>query len=73
VSGEVTLAAAQLAIARDYGTASCPALRAEVRARSRSLQEAFLAASAGYRVGRAARLLAEHPEIDELSAKLGLT
>jgi ankyrin repeat protein len=70
VSGEVSLAAAQLAIARDYGMASWPALRAEVQARSRSLQEkaeAFLAASVGYRVGRAARLLTEHPEIAEYS------
>src|SRR5579859_3906281 len=68
VSGEVTLAAAQLAIARDYGMVSWPALRAEVQARSRSFEEvveAFLAASVGYRVGRAARLLAEHPEIAE--------
>ncbi len=66
VSGAVTLAAAQLAIARDYGMASWPALRAEVEARSRSFEEvvgAFLAASVGYRVGRAARLLGEHPEI----------
>jgi ankyrin repeat protein len=70
VSGEVTLAAAQLAIARDYGMAGWPALKAEVQARSRSFEEvveAFLAASVGYRVGRAARLLAEHPEIGEYS------
>jgi len=68
VSGEVTLAAAQLAIAREYGMVSWPALNAEVRARSRSFEEvveAFLAASVSYRVGRAARLLAEHPEIAE--------
>lgn len=70
VSGEVTLAAAQLAIAREYGMASWPALRAEVRSRSRSLEEmveAFLAASVGYRIGRAARLLVEHPEIADYS------
>jgi ankyrin repeat protein len=70
VSGELTLAAAQLAIAREYGMASWPALKAEVEARSRSvdeLVEAFLAASVGYRVGRAAQLLAEHPEIAEYS------
>jgi len=39
-----------------------------VLARSRSFEEVvelFLAASVGYRVGRAARLLAEHPEIAE--------
>jgi ankyrin repeat protein len=66
VSGEVTLAAAQLAIARDYGMVSWPALTAEVQARTRAFEEvveAFLAASVGYRVGRAARLLTEHPEI----------
>ncbi len=70
VSGEVTLAAAQLAIARGYGMASWPALKAEVQARRHSLDEvvgAFLAASVGYRVGRAARLLTEHPEIAEYS------
>ena len=68
VSDEVTLAAAQLAIAREYGLASWPALKAEVQERHRSLEEvveAFLAASVGYRVGRAARLLAERPEIAE--------
>jgi ankyrin repeat protein len=68
VSDEVTLAAAQLAIARDYGLPSWPALKAEVQERNRGLEEvvaAFLAASVGYRVGRAARLLAERPEIAE--------
>jgi ankyrin repeat protein len=68
VSDEVTLAAAQLAIAREYGLPSWPALKAEVQQRNRSLEEvveAFLAASVGYRVGRAARLLAERPEIAE--------
>jgi ankyrin repeat protein len=68
VSGEVTLAAAQLAVAREFGMVSWPALKSEVGARSRSVEqvvEAFLAASVGYRVGRAARLLAEHPEIAE--------
>jgi ankyrin repeat protein len=70
VSGEVTLGAAQLAIAREYGMASWAALRAEVQSRSRSFEEiveAFLAASVGYRVGRAARLLVEHPEIADHS------
>lgn len=70
VSDEVTLAAAQLAIAREYGAPSWPALKAEVQVRSRAFEElveAFLAASVGYRVGRAARLLAEHPEIAEYS------
>jgi ankyrin repeat protein len=70
VSGEVTLAAAQLAIARAYGMSSWPALRAEVQSRSRSFDEmvqVFLAASVGYRIGRAARLLLEHPEIADYS------
>jgi hypothetical protein len=50
VSYEVTLAAAQLAIAREYGLASWPALKAELQQRNRSLEEvveAFLAASVG--------------------------
>ena len=68
MSDEVTLAAARLAIARECGLASWPALKAAVQERNRSLEEvveAFLAASVGYRVGRAARLLAERPEIAE--------
>jgi ankyrin repeat protein len=66
VSEKVTLTAAQLAIAREYGLASWPALKSEVQQRNQDLEEmvqTFLAASVGYRVGRAARLLAEHPEI----------
>jgi len=40
VSDRVTLSGAQLAIARGYGLASWPALRAEVEARTRTLAEA---------------------------------
>ena len=46
-----------------------------VQARQRSLDElvdVFLAASVGYRVGRAARLLAEHPEIAQHSLATAL-
>jgi ankyrin repeat protein len=64
-SGRVTLAGAQLAIARGYGFRSWAALKAEVQARTRTLAEAveeFLAASVS-RIGRAGQLLAQHPEI----------
>jgi ankyrin repeat protein len=74
-SGEVTLATAQLAIAREYQFASWPALKAEVQARNRGLEDAvqmFLAASVGYRVGRAARLLAERPEIADYGLQTAL-
>jgi ankyrin repeat protein len=66
-SGRVTLAGAQLVIAREYGFASWPALRAEVEARTRTLTEAvdaFLRFSVNDRIGRAAQLLAQHPEIE---------
>ncbi len=46
-----------------------------MQARQRSLDElvhVFLAASVGYRVGRAARLLAEHPEIAQHSIQTAL-
>jgi ankyrin repeat protein len=68
VSGSelVTLAGAQLAIARGYGFASWPALKAEVEARTRTLVEAveaFLSESVRGRIGRAGQLLAQHPGI----------
>jgi ankyrin repeat protein len=66
VSDRVTLSAAQLALARGYGFASWPALKAEVEARTLALAEqvdAFLGASIGDGSGRAARLLASTPEI----------
>ncbi len=65
-SEHVTLAGAQLAIAREYGFASWPALKAEVEARTRTLAEAvdaFLRESVRGRIGRAGQLLAEHPNI----------
>ncbi|HEX3648872.1 MAG TPA: ankyrin repeat domain-containing protein [Pseudonocardiaceae bacterium] len=66
VSDQVTLAAAQLVIARHYGFAGWPALKAEVEARSRTLAEAvdaFLVASVNGRLGRAGQLWGRHPGI----------
>src|SRR5262249_54011732 len=66
VSDQLTLAAAQLAIAREYGFASWPALKAEVEARSRTLAEAddtFLSESVRGRMGLAGQLLGQHPGI----------
>ncbi|HET9968289.1 MAG TPA: hypothetical protein VFQ68_08620 [Streptosporangiaceae bacterium] len=63
-SGTVTLAAAQLAIAREHGYPSWPQLVAEVQARTAEAgQQAdeFLAASIGDWTGRAARMLARDP------------
>jgi ankyrin repeat protein len=65
-SEQVTLAGAQLAIARGHGFPSWPALKAEVEARTRTLAEtvdAFLNESVRGRIGRAGRLLEERPEI----------
>jgi ankyrin repeat protein len=62
----VTLAAAQLAIAREHGYPSWPLLAAEVRARTAELGqrvEEFLAASIRDQSGRAARMLARDPWI----------
>jgi ankyrin repeat protein len=66
VSGRMTLAAAQLAVAREYGFASWPRLKAEVEARGTDLAQkvdAFLEASVRDWTGRAARMLAVTPEI----------
>jgi ankyrin repeat protein len=66
VSGEVTLAAAQLALARSYGFPSWPRLKEEVDARNRDATEkveAFCEASIGGRLRLAARLLEETPAI----------
>jgi ankyrin repeat protein len=69
VSDRVTLAAAQLAIARSYGFPSWAKLRAEVEARTLDLAEqaiAFCEASVS-RIGLAVRLLAATPELAEYS------
>ncbi len=66
VSGRFTLAAAQLAIAREYGFASWARLKAEVDAAAIDLAEkvaAFCEASIRDWTGRAARMLAATPEI----------
>jgi ankyrin repeat protein len=70
VSDRRTLAAAQLAIAREYGFASWPKLKDELDARTLDLAEkavAFCEASISGRMGRAARLFAETPAIAKYS------
>ena len=66
VSDRRTLAAAQLALAREYGFTSWPKLREEVDARTLDLAgkvDASCEASINGRTARAARLLAETPAI----------
>ena len=66
VSDRLSLAAAQLVVARDYGFSSWARLKAEVDARTMDLAqkvEVFLEASIRDWTGRAARLLAATPEI----------
>jgi len=66
VSGALTLATAQLAVAREYGFASWTKLKDEVTARTASLAqqaEAFCEASIRDWTGRAARMLEATPEI----------
>ena len=66
----LTLASAQLAVAREYGFASWTRLRHEVTARTASLArqaEASCEASIGDGTGRAARMLAATPELARYS------
>jgi len=66
VSSRMTLASAQLAVAREYGFTSWPRLKAAVEARASDLArqaDAFLQASIRDWTGRAARMLAGSPEI----------
>jgi ankyrin repeat protein len=66
VSDTLTLAAAQLALAREYGFASWPRLKDEVAARTLALAELadeFCQASVGGNMRRAARLLEETPAL----------
>jgi ankyrin repeat protein len=66
VSGRLTLAAAQLAVAREYGFASWARLKTAVEAAEMDLAqqaEAFCEASIRDWTGRAARMLAGTPEL----------
>ncbi len=75
VSQRLTLSAAQLAVARWYGFSSWPGLKAEVETRAATLDKkaaAFCAASVADWTGRAARMLAETPEIAGYSLATGL-
>jgi ankyrin repeat protein len=66
VSDRMTLAGAQLAVAREYGFASWPQLKAEVAARTMDLAreaDAFVEASIGDWTGKAARMLADTPQL----------
>ncbi|MGH2933948.1 MAG: ankyrin repeat domain-containing protein [Gaiellaceae bacterium] len=66
MSDRLNLAAAQLALAREYGFASWARLKDEVEARTLTLSEkvaAFCEAIVSTRPARAARILAETPEI----------
>jgi ankyrin repeat protein len=66
VSMAPTLASAQLALAREYGFTSWARLKAQVDARTTDLArqvEAFSEASIRDWTGRAARMLAAHPEL----------
>jgi ankyrin repeat protein len=70
VSGRLTLAAAQLAVAREYGFASWARLTAGVEAAAMDLAqqaEAFCEASIRDWTGRAARMLAATPELADYS------
>ena len=66
VSGELVLAGAQLALAREYGFASWPALHEAVDARTREVAEQareFVAVSVADWTGRAARMLETTSEL----------
>lgn len=66
VSAPLTLAGAQLAVARELGESSWATLVHEVQARNATLDEKvvqFLRFSVNMRIGAAARMLAETPEL----------
>jgi ankyrin repeat protein len=68
VSPPLTLAGAQLAVAREFGQSSWSALVHEVQARNATLDEnvvRFLSFSVSDRIGAAARMLAETPALAE--------
>ena len=63
VSGELTLAAAQLALAREYGFSSWRALKEELESQTGALAGALVLASIRGPIEDAVRLLAENPEL----------
>jgi ankyrin repeat protein len=66
VSAPLTLAGAQLALARELGQPSWPALIREIQARTASIPEPvmrFLRASVNLQIGQAARMLHESPTL----------
>jgi ankyrin repeat protein len=68
VSAPLTLSGAQLALARELGQASWPALVREIEARNASIPEnvvRFLRFSVNLQIGAAARLLHENPALAE--------
>lgn len=75
VSQRPTLSAAQLVVARSYGFASWPGLKAEVEARAARMDQRaadFCVASVRDWTGRAVRMLAETPELAEYSLATAL-
>lgn len=75
VSDRLTLAAAQLAVAREYGFASWAKLKTEVRSRSAGLAQLadeFCQASIRDWTGRAARMLAARPELADYNIATAL-
>src|SRR5215470_12460051 len=75
VSERLTLGAAQRAVARSYGFSSWAKLKAEVETRTADFAKkaaAFLQASIGDWTGRAARLLAETPELGDYNLATAL-
>lgn len=75
VSDRLTLAAAQLAVAREYGFASWARLKTEVQSRSADLAQLadeFCLASIRDWTGRAARMLAARPELADYNIATAL-
>jgi ankyrin repeat protein len=68
VSAPLTLTGAQLALARELGQPSWPALVREIESRTASIPEnvvRFLRSSVNLQIGAAARMLNENPELAE--------
>src|SRR5215469_9759001 len=68
VSAPLTLAGAQLALAREFGQPSWVALVREIDARNASIPDdvmRFLRCSVNLRIGEAARILHENPAVAE--------